>query len=106
MQGINNARHKRLDDALIQLESLMNESGFKADAKEMQLKRKQLDSSYGAYIDLLEKVSAHIAEYEELYTEIKVNTVGKKLTNFKKIISPVNHDFVLLKDAIVNYYGT
>lgn len=106
MQGISNARHKRLNDALLLLEDLMNEGGYIADAKIMQVKRKQFEDSYSIYIDLLEKLSAHIFEYEELYVDIKVNTVGKKLSNLKKMIKPVNHDFVLLKEAIINYYGT
>lgn len=106
MQGISNARHKRLDDALVQLEDLMNEGGYTADAKLMQSKRMKLEESYHTYIDLLERLSAHIFEYEELYTEIKVRTVGRKLNNLKKMIKPVNQDFVLLKEAIINYYGT
>lgn len=106
MQGISNARHKRLEDALSQLEVFLYENGYITDSMVMKSKREKLERSYLLYIELLEKLSAHIFEYEELYTEIKVHTVGKKLSNLKKLIQPVDDDFVLLKEAIISYYGT
>lgn len=106
MQGISNARHKRLNDALSQLEGFLYENGYITDSMMMQSKRKKLEQSYAVYIELLEKLSAHIFEYEELYTDIKIHTVGKKLSGLKKLIEPIDDDFVLLKEAIKSYYGT
>lgn len=106
MQGISNTRHRRMYDALLKLEHVMKDCGDMDDAQEMSLKRQQLESSYKAYIQLLERLSIHIFEYEELYGDIKANAVGKKLVRLKKMIKPVNDNFAQLKDAIASHYGT
>ncbi len=106
MQGISNTRHKRMHEALLQLEEIMKDCGCAADSNEICKKRKQLEKSYSIYIDLLEKLSVHILTYEDLHNDIKVNTVSKKLAGLKKMIKPVSHNFIQLRDAITNYYGT
>jgi len=106
MQGISNNRHQRMSDALIKLEQVMKDCGDLSDSDEMSLRRKQLDNSYKVYIQMLERLSVHILEYEELYSDIKANAVAKKLTRLKKMIKPLNNNFAQLKDAIASHYGT
>jgi nucleosome binding factor SPN SPT16 subunit len=106
MQGISNTRHRRMYDALQKLEQVMKDCGEIKDAQEMSLRRQQLESSYRSYIQLLETLSVHIFEYEELYGDIKANAVAKKLARLKRMIKPVNDNFAQLKDAIASHYGT
>lgn len=106
MQGINYGRHKRLGDSLLQMEQLMSTLGYAEAAEEMKAQRGQMENSHAVYIRLLEDLSAHIFAYEELYTDIKVNTLGKKLAALKKMISPFSTNSIQLKETIANHYGT
>jgi DNA-dependent RNA polymerase auxiliary subunit epsilon len=105
MQGISNNRHKRMTEALLQLEEIMKDYGHDADSNEMRKKRQLLENSYHIYIEMLEKLSVHILVYEELHDDIRVNTVSKRLARLKKVIKPVSQNFIQLRDAIASFHG-
>lgn len=105
MQGISNNRHKRMTEALLQLEEIMKDYGNDTESKEMRKKRQLLENSYHTYIEMLEKLSVHILVYEELHDDIRVNTVSKRLAKLKKVIKPVSHNFIQLRDAIASFHG-
>lgn len=105
MQGISNMRHARLNKALLQLEEIMLECGLELDAMEVRGKRQQIAQSFDLYIQLLEKLSVHILQYEELHDDIRINTVNKRLVKLKKTVKPVSSNFLQLREAIASYYG-
>ncbi len=104
MQGISNARHVHLIGALLQLEQLLNrECECLQQASEY---RAELETMHSNYERLLDELGRQIIEYEQLYSYVKIQFLGKKLKELKKEISVEMPDFPTLVRNIRLAYGT
>jgi len=107
MQGISKSRHVHLMDALLQLEGLLSagkrERGCLQEASDY---RESLEAMHRNYERLLDELAGQIEAYETLYSEIKVQYLGKKLKELKKEIPVTVPAFVLLQANIKTAYGT
>ncbi len=104
MQGISNARHVHLIDALLQLEQLLNkECECLQKAGEYRV---ELEAMHSNYERLLDELGKQIMEYELLYSHVKIQFLGKKLKELKKEISVEMPTFPTLVRNIRIAYGT
>jgi len=87
MQGINKTRHEHLIGALLQLESIRSmehqESGCLEQAADY---RERLETMHQNYECILTDLAWQIEGYEALYSQVKVQFLGKKLKELKKSI--------------------
>ena len=85
MQGINKTRHEHLIGALLQLESIRSrehqESGCLEQAADY---RDRLENMHQNYERILTDLAWQIEAYEALYSQVKVQFLGKKLKELKK----------------------
>lgn len=107
MQGINKAKHVHLVDALLQLERLMDQGSLLGqDLKKAEDLRLRLAEMYQGYEQLLDDLALHIAEYKDLFNEVKIQYLGKKLKELKKQERLERSGFVELMDHARLAYGT
>ena len=97
MQGINKARHLQLIEILLQVEQLLLDKdrdviltegagmpNVVLDARELRVKRAELQNSHRIYLDMLDQLAFHIAAYEDLVVEVRVRYLSNHLKKFKK----------------------
>ncbi|TDQ08261.1 hypothetical protein [Pedobacter metabolipauper] len=102
MQGINKARHLHLVDALLQLEDLI--AGLEMSPEpyaELKSKRLELEDSYRVYLNILDRLAFHIATYEDLFMEVKVQYAVNHFKELKKQVQPKSLAAEKLKESIV-----
>jgi type III secretory pathway component EscV len=87
MQAISKNRHGHLRDALAHMEVLLAGDGQEfaclQQATDYSL---ELEAMYRNYERLLKELSEQITAYEILYSEVKVQFLGRKLKELKKQI--------------------
>ena len=107
MQGISKARHEHLTDALLQLESLLSteqqESGCLEQAADY---RERLEALHQSYERILTDLAWQIEAYEALYSQVKVQFLGKRLKELKKDMHGRQPAYPLLQANIRLAYGT
>ncbi|RQO64829.1 hypothetical protein DBR43_31610 [Pedobacter sp. KBW06] len=105
MQGINKAKHVHLIDALLHMERLLSsEQGACACVQQTAQYRQELEDMHGNYERLLEELSGQIRAYEALFSQVKVQYLGKKLKALKKEIPVEKPAFkVLIKNIRLTY---
>lgn len=107
MQGINKAKHVHLLDALLQLESLLEQREFgDREINKAENYRSQLKAKFHDYEVLLNQLAQCIAEYEDLFSEVKVQYLGRMLKEMKKESKGEKPSFLLLVDHVRLAYGT
>lgn len=104
MQGINRHRHVNLVETLLQLENKF--ANLADEVADLKTKRVELENSYALYLQMLDALAFHIADYEDLFNDVKVNYVGNRLKELKKQMQSKSVDYDALKDSIVLAYGT
>jgi hypothetical protein len=106
MHGISKRRHGHLKHALLQMEGLLEgrnrECGCLQQAADYS---RELETMYQNYEQLLNDLSRQINAYEILYSEVKVQFLGKKLKELKKEIPAEKPAFVMLQASIRLAYG-
>ncbi|EOR95761.1 hypothetical protein ADIARSV_1074 [Arcticibacter svalbardensis MN12-7] len=107
MHGISKSRHEHLHNALLQMEELLasngRDSGFSQQAVDYNL---ELEAMYQNYEQLLKELSRQITAYEILYSEVKVQFLGKKLKELKKRIQAEKPAYLVLQASIKLAYCT
>lgn len=128
MKAISHRQHKLLTAALLEVESLLSDikqnwtepssqvslqlvkmmphlQARQAASAELKAKRKELENSHQVYLDMLDALAFHIATYEDLFTTIKVQYVGNRLKELKKLIQPNSIASERLRASISLAYG-
>lgn len=107
MHGISKSRHEHLHNAMLQMEELLSSNdrdcGFLHQAADYD---RELESMYQNYERLLKELSSQITAYEILYSEVKVQFLGRKLKELKKEIPSEMPAFAMLQASIRLTYGT
>lgn len=120
MKGINKQRHEVLKQSLQQLKALLsaqvcgfeqhedgcNTSGdgtvaiIQQNIVNVQNALEAIEQSYQQYQHLLDQLSFHIADYEDLYSEVKVNCLGSNLRQLLRDLPKQSVDSVVLQESI------
>ncbi|MES2458227.1 MAG: hypothetical protein V4594_21900 [Bacteroidota bacterium] len=101
MQGINKAKHVHLIDALLQLERLLAHGRIECACIQQTAEyRLKLEDMHLNYERLLEELSGLIGVYEELFNQVKVQYLSKKLKEMKKEISIERPAYRMLAENI------
>lgn len=107
MQGINQSKHQHLLDALLQMERLLvSEQRECACVHQTAEYRRELEDMHLNYRRLLDELSRQISAYEDLFSQVKTQYLGKKLKELKKKIPTEKPAFVRLVENIRLTYGT
>lgn len=86
MQGINRKIHLEAIKAMFKLENLAIELALGDEVVlEIHTKRIALENHYKLYLDVLNKVALQIAEYEDLFAELKVRYTASRVKKMKKV---------------------
>lgn len=106
MHGISKNRHWHLKNALLKLEVLLEGHGRERGCLQQATDyNRELETMYQNYERLLNELSGQINAYEVLYSEVKVQFLGKKLKELKKEIPAEKPAFVMLQASIRLAYG-
>lgn len=85
MQGINKARHFHVINAMLELEKLaMDLELDHGDIFTLNAKRNELEECYQLYLKMLGQIELQIADYEDLFAEIKVRFTSSRVKKLKK----------------------
>lgn len=104
MQGISKSKHEHLIGALLQLEQLLSrECECLQQAGEYRV---ELETMHGNYEQLLNELAKQIVSYELLYSQVKIQFLGKKLKELKREITAETPGFPRLVQNIRLAYGT
>ncbi len=107
MQAISKKRHEHLKEALLQMEGLFSDQQKDCGCLQQSgVYNRDLETMYRNYERLLKELSRQITAYEILYSEVKVQFLGKKLKELKKQIPAEKSAFVMLQTSIRLAYGT
>jgi hypothetical protein len=107
MQAISKKRHERLKDALLQMKGLLSDGQKECSClQQVEDYNRELETMYRNYDRLLKELSRQITAYEILYSEAKVQFLGRKLKALKKEIPTEMPAFVMLQASIRLAYGT
>ncbi len=99
MQGINKAKHAHLIDALHHLQQIIQQADTPC-AQQAAAYSVALKDKYSEYEILLRELAIQIEAYEDLFAEVKVQFLGRKLRELKRQTLLPQPTFSVLRNAM------